>query len=1297
MEPLLELSDRITATLWEFTRDRPDGSGSLTIASTKVRDNIQQQAEMDYARLQQLLDLWDPDGPTGDSNAEPLDWVLNKEYSFLGRTREAAYAALSAARRVAWNRLPASLRDKWKAEEAPVSAREDETSDRKRAAKIVVGELADRIDLLEDIWRNTREDFCGNGLVSLLAYSTAKADARSLINSDELFDRIKRWISSRFVSIKDRVRLAECFLQSPTRMRKEREYPLFLMEESLNKRVEQILKYGPTVFSPDTGSQPMRKWAERWNGRELSKKLPILLNRRALRLLCKVLDVPVPFSLAFSDELDEILISRDFRLGDLTANPSPGELSDNQKQALRKVADLLPEYHPAAPSLFGVALSGGGIRSATFALGVFQAMADRNILPSIDLLSSVSGGGYFASFLTAWIKRRGGVRSVQHSLQGFASNTPCTPPPRSELDMFDINRPPERLPLNQNPMADHLRPIRLLRDYGRYLAPEEGLFSADTWTVFSTWFRNTSLNFVILMLFLSGLLLLPRVAVFLIYMMRGAFTSATNGRAFLAAFFSGLPFALISCWIGRRNLRTFDRYRISAQKTFRGQGDGSVVLWAAVGPLLVGFLETAVIWNTESFKYPSHAAGGFTLACLVSLLVMAAASIHSAQIFDINVTRRFWWRLFGRIILFLISCAAAGALMAGFCAFLGRFAVNSLSGTWIAAAVGPALMTIVVSVTIVLMLGLAGRTLSEEEREWWARLGAWLTILTLAWLGISCICFFAPLGILYAGIRISVAGITWAGITAAGVKLAYNPKFKSAQTGQSPPWWQNWILKIAPAVFVVGVLCGLAFLLFLVTGPLLIHLGPSLSPYSRSVNAAQTNLLGSTDGWFSLTHLRENYWPLLNSGSVIAVALPGILFLISALMAWRVDVNLFSMHHFYRNRLVRAYLGSSRTRAHREPNAFTGFDMQDDLYLHRLVVSDRSQKEDLVTDCRASYYGPFPILNTALNVTKGQDLGLQQRRAESFIFTPIWSGFDYMRRQSLVRESAKMEFGFRCTRGFGGDGAFVGTAMAISGAAFSSNAGYHTSPPLAFLLTVFGVRLGWWAGNPRKRFWDCQTPPDSLSYLKDELTANTTTDRNFVLLTDGGHFENMGLYELIRRRCRYIIVVDAEQDEKFKLEGIGGAIRKCRDDFGVVIDLNLDPLKPIGDPKKSRMHHTVGTVRYPGEDKDGRLIYIKASLTGDESVDLVEFSQSHPEFPHTPTTNQMFDESHFESYRQLGHHIGSKVFQRNWKVRGRDVVADRFDDLQNDWESQKRELESKLQGGNGRQPAGDDPAREGAQ
>jgi len=202
-------------------------------------------------------------------------------------------------------------------------------------------------------------------------------------------------------------------------------------------------------------------------------------------------------------------------------------------------------------------------------------------------------------------------------------------------------------------------------------------------------------------------------------------------------------------------------------------------------------------------------------------------------------------------------------------------------------------------------------------------------------------------------------------------------------------------------------------------------------------------------------------------------------------------------------------------------------------------------------------------------------------------------------------------------------------------------------------------------------------------WLLKELVAQTSANQDFVLLSDGGHFENMGLYELVRRRCRFIILSDAEEDGQFKLEGIGGAIRKCRDDFGVVINLNIDALRPLGDPGFSRLHFSVGEILYPGEETAGKLVYIKSSVSNDEPLDVCEFRNRHKEFPHTSTANQFFDESHFESYRQLGHHIAEQIFTTDMPalpVTGANIeraVDDLFSHIGDRWEDLLKDAKAK--------------------
>jgi hypothetical protein len=125
--------------------------------------------------------------------------------------------------------------------------------------------------------------------------------------------------------------------------------------------------------------------------------------------------------------------------------------------------------------------------------------------------------------------------------------------------------------------------------------------------------------------------------------------------------------------------------------------------------------------------------------------------------------------------------------------------------------------------------------------------------------------------------------------------------------------------------------------------------------------------------------------------------------------------------------------------------------------------------------------------------------------------------------------------------------------------------GFHSSAPLAFLMTVFNARLGWWFPNTAhpKMFSGSANqalprPKPGYKYLLAELFGLSNEEREFVYLSDGGHFENLGLYELIRRRCKFIIVSDAGCDEAFSFQDLGNAIEKCRADLQVDINMRID-------------------------------------------------------------------------------------------------------------------------------------------
>jgi hypothetical protein len=212
--------------------------------------------------------------------------------------------------------------------------------------------------------------------------------------------------------------------------------------------------------------------------------------------------------------------------------------------------------------------------------------------------------------------------------------------------------------------------------------------------------------------------------------------------------------------------------------------------------------------------------------------------------------------------------------------------------------------------------------------------------------------------------------------------------------------------------------------------------------------------------------------------------------------------------------------------------------------------------------------------------------------------------------------------------------------------------GYHTYPPLAFLMTVFNVRLGEWLPNPRYSNADYRLrlkrpqggPSFSLLYLLNELFASTTDQSKYVYLSDGAHFENLAIYELVRRECEFIIASDAGEDPGYAFGDLINAIRKCRTDLGAEIVLNLEPFRPDGQGY-ARTHAVGGEIRYRS-GKVGRLLFFKSCLTGGEPNDVLDYRRENSAFPQQSTADQWFDESQFESYRALGQFAAESIISR---------------------------------------------------
>jgi hypothetical protein len=348
---------------------------------------------------------------------------------------------------------------------------------------------------------------------------------------------------------------------------------------------------------------------------------------------------------------------------------------------------------------------------------------------------------------------------------------------------------------------------------------------------------------------------------------------------------------------------------------------------------------------------------------------------------------------------------------------------------------------------------------------------------------------------------------------------------------------------------------------------------------------------------------------------------------------WMADPNALSMHLFYKSRLVRAYLGASNL--NRSYQEITEAVPGDDMLLSTLKNCERG--------------GPYHLINTTLNLVGGRDLSTSQRSSAYFVLSKRYCG--------------SSRTGYRPTDQYM-DGRFtLGTAVAVSGAAISPNMGAkNMTAALAMLMTLLNVRLGYWAPTPNQGSWPSPQARLWPFYMLREFLSQTTDLSSYCYLTDGGHFDNTGLYSLVERGCRYIVLVDAGADPNTCFEDLGDAIRRCRIDFGAEIKLDFGPLfKKLDDDSHdflSAKHFVVGAIKYSPVhlerlnwteqeielDREGVIILIKPSLVANDLSDVRQYHRQNPVFPQQSTLDQWFDEAQFESYRRLGEDCAKVAF-----------------------------------------------------
>jgi hypothetical protein len=893
-------------------------------------------------------------------------------------------------------------------------------------------------------------------------------------------------------------------------------------------------------------------------------------------------------------------------------------------------------------------ISGGGIRSATFALGVIQGLAKLgksagdSVLAKLDYLSTVSGGGYIGSWLSSWSAREGGIQPVIEELR--------------------------------NPTGDKLKPepppLRHLREFSNYLTPKLGLLSADTWTFFGSYFRNLVLMWLVLVPLFIGALAIPRLFVSLVVWLQPqqaipwierialvllvwalgflAFTRPagkappkgwlySNG-AFLLLCLLPLGIVAVTLVIGHA---WFDITKLSLL---------SIVWKAAAAAVFSSLLYSIRYWRANATETRDDLRPGVSLASYTlkkQLFEIAVAAVSGA--------------LFGALIYWFLGSFAHGPdgtfptmqapnALAWLTAYPPQIK-SSLAASYVVFGVPLILLALLLQST--LFVGGTSWFNEDFDREWWGRAAAWVFIAGIGWIVLTATVIYGPVALRLAPKTIaSLGGISGLFTLLVGKsgKTGANKKQKAEESTAGK--MSNALLAVAVPLFVLVLLAALSLG---TTWGMRKWLEHDNKKFPKPPTADDLAVL-RTASWSyqqktpaSVEPLGQGERSVKTTGhpAVEAEELAGLdhlyviertpppkalilLFgpiLLSLLASYFIGVNRFSMHALYRDRLIRAYLGASND--DRKPNPFTGFDPWDNIPMTKLQSLKR----------------PLHLVNMTLNLVAGEKLAWQERKAESFTASPLHCG--------------SLNLGYRPSADYAGPrGMTLGTAVGISGAAASPNMGYHSSPALAFLLTFFNVRLGWWLGNPGPagdHTYYLRNPRASLRPLLAEVFGNTDARHPYVYLSDGGHFENLGFYEMVLRRCRRIIVSDAGSDEKFVFEDLGNAIRKIYIDFGIRVRIDRMGLfpRPLDKAKNENPKYcATGRIFYSDVDGDdapvGEFVYIKPVFYGDEPQDIYNYAKTNEAFPHQSTGDQWFSESQFESYRALGSYTVSQICdQRN--------------------------------------------------
>lgn len=876
---------------------------------------------------------------------------------------------------------------------------------------------------------------------------------------------------------------------------------------------------------------------------------------------------------------------------------------------------------PLPRNAVGLALSGGGIRSATFSLGLMRSLSGARLIHSIDYLSTVSGGGYAGAFYCSLF--------VPNDLRG--------PAPAPSEGCPDASKAPASFECDVLGSALGREAIAQLRQGGHYLAPNgtsDALLAAVI--AIRNWFAVA---------ITTGLTLLG-----LFFFINLALMIAVPSLDWLASQTASIGVTAIV----DKNSGTRDEYDVWRL----------LLVGTALWPAACAW----AFWFPRSGSVPhSRLARPFSMQFLVAGLIFLLVLLWPGN--------REGWHGLLRLTLLLVT--------------------------------GLSVMTYVLAEAVTFWRdrrdGSKGSTtdcvdaLSQEDRVR-TLLGGWLLFGTLA---------FATVGVLaliYWVAREQLWNLDPTGFGSSGASLTVGTL--SAVLGST--FLSRWLLRrenssalalgrlalaLPRARRVLALVAGTALLAAFVIFWAAMATGASkwIKTYSESAWKSIKDQVSEPVMWIMQTMAQL---PGSSEAAAILLVLSASILLIAYLMG-NVDsiLNGSSLSSFYGGRLRMAYLGATNMRrwqfvppaesARKGGTAPASALDSNGAVVARGKVVDEDDPNDEIT--LEAYFddrvmAPIHLINVTINETTSTSSRVIQRDRKGKSMTVAPSGYLYpphspSRPQIRVARKDAEDLP-------------LSSWMAISGAAFTTGAGHHTSLGTAMLASLTNMRLGYWWWRSKPRRYGLRKPNQLVQrYLLRELRASykgTEADRWY--LSDGGHYENTGVYELVRRQVPFIIASDNGADPLYEFADLVSLIRKLRIDFDADVqfldDSELDtlfgktPLREVfgtleeiqssgkkaasaaADPARSqpkagpyatlaRIEYRVGSDGNEAVPAPSTLLLIKPRLTGRELPDLLQYRQANAAFPQQPTTNQFFDEAQWESYYRLGQLIGDMIFKKN--------------------------------------------------